>query len=537
MADRIQSLKVVCAGGLNSNENHLSLAENDPGSATRLVNYEPSLFGGYRRLSGFEYLDDLYPEVGVDVTEGKVLGVAVFRNEGNGNPYVIAARKDLNLDTYSFWKFTDYIGWEKMAAPARAYTDSGLTVNRVRTVQFDFGAGGHMAFVDGVNNAVIFDGTTWTEIDPGSNDQAISRPSVVEVFENHLFVSGDPTAQAVVSHSAPSDPLDWTAASGGGQLTLGFPVVQIKPFRNDLFAFGSNSIKKISVDASANFVTEQVTSNVGCIARDSVQEIGGDLVFLAPDGFRPVAGTSRIGDVELETISRPIRGRLIDLIENFDLDTLVSVVVRGKSQYRIFFGDDAIDPLSAPGIVGGLTTKEGQISWEYGDLVGIQASCATSEYVNREEFVLHGGYDGCVYRQEKGNSFNGENIVSIYSTPYLDFGETEVRKVIHKLNTFIRAEGPLTIDVAISYDWGDQYSPNPASYQESSAGVEGTYGGRGVTYSGLNVTYGGSTKPVMISNVQGSGFSARVTYVTNSQETAHTIQGLVIEFGTAGRRE
>ena len=30
-------------------------------------------------------------------------------------------------------------------------------------------------------------------------------------------------------------------------------------------------------------------------------------MFLAPDGFRPVAGTSRIGDVELETISKPIQ--------------------------------------------------------------------------------------------------------------------------------------------------------------------------------------------------------------------------------------
>ena len=57
MADRIQSYKVISAGGLNSNENHLDLAENAPGSATRLVNYEASLFGGYRRVSGFMPLD------------------------------------------------------------------------------------------------------------------------------------------------------------------------------------------------------------------------------------------------------------------------------------------------------------------------------------------------------------------------------------------------------------------------------------------------------------------------------------------------
>ena len=50
MADRVQSYKVICSGGLNSNENHLDLAENYPGVATRLVNYEISDYGGYRRL-------------------------------------------------------------------------------------------------------------------------------------------------------------------------------------------------------------------------------------------------------------------------------------------------------------------------------------------------------------------------------------------------------------------------------------------------------------------------------------------------------
>ena len=56
MADEIQSFKLVSSGGLNSNQNHLFLAEAAPGAATRLVNYEPSLYGGYRRIEGFGLL-------------------------------------------------------------------------------------------------------------------------------------------------------------------------------------------------------------------------------------------------------------------------------------------------------------------------------------------------------------------------------------------------------------------------------------------------------------------------------------------------
>jgi len=478
MPDRIESFKLVCRGGLNSNENHLDLAENAPGAATRLVNYEPSLFGGYRRLEGYEEFDRDYPEVndGNNSAEGKVLCVAMFRDDASGNPFVIAARKDTGLNSYSFWKLTPAVGWSKMdTGTTRAMEDSPRSVSKIRHIQFDFGDGNQICFVDGVNPAIVYDGTDWFEItssgsgsgsSPGGN-QLVDAPSIVDVFENHLFVGGDRAARSVVVHSAPQNPLDFTASSGAGQIPVGFPVVQFKPFRDDLFVFGSNSIKKVSPDITAGFVVGQVTANVGCISRDSVQEIGGDLIFLAPDGLRPVAGTSRIGDVELETISKSIQGRLLDIIQNNDLDLLNGVVVRSKSQVRYFIGDDSNSTLNSIGIIGGLVNNNGQISWEYGELLGIRASCTTSEYIGRDEFILHGDYNGRIYRQEQGESFDGNDIVSIYSTPYLDFGDTEVRKVPHRINTFVRAEGPFTLNLSLQYDWGDQDTARPSAFLNS----------------------------------------------------------------------
>ena len=95
MADRIQSYKLICSGGLNSNEHHLDLAENKSGAATRLLNYEPSLFGGYRRIEGFTDYDTNFTtveegSVGNETSEGAILGLAVYKNEALGNPYVIA---------------------------------------------------------------------------------------------------------------------------------------------------------------------------------------------------------------------------------------------------------------------------------------------------------------------------------------------------------------------------------------------------------------------------------------------------------------
>jgi len=565
MPDQISSFKVICSGGLNSNENHLDLSDNSPGAASRLLNYEPSLFGGYRRIEGFAEFDSDFGIVTVagSVTgDGKVLGIAIFKDDVTGGTTIIAARKDAGAATYSFYFYTANVGWRKYTlnhSASRVMTANGATVDRLRHVQFNFGTGNKIVFVDGVNEAIIFDGAHWCEIKSGNSGgytagdshnngngtaggaKALNAPALVDVFENHLFLGGHEANRAAIAHSAPNDPYTFTAAAGAGQIAAGFDVVQIKPFRDNLFVFGSKNIKKITVNASNAFALENVTTNIGCVARDSVLEVGGDLMFLSPDGFRPVAGTSRVGDVELETLSKPIQSTLVDLIKNEDMNALTGVVVRSKSQVRYFVtttvGSAVQGASESTGIIGGLTTSSGGgIGWEFGQLLGIRASCCTSDYVGSEELILHGDHDGKVFKQDSGTSFNGANIVSVYSTPYLDFGETEQRKELRKINTFVRAEGPFELNLAVDFDWGDYNTSVPSTYTQASSGAPTTYAGRGVTYNGTNIVYGGASKPVMTSDIQGSGFSVRATFVTDGQTEPFSIQGLVFEFSAAGRR-
>jgi len=67
------------------------------------------------------------------------------------------------------------------------------------------------------------------------------------------------------------------------------------------------------------------------MARDSVVEIGGDLVFLAPDGFRPVSGTNKIGDIQLEVLSKSIHEMIRTRISGDISEQVDTVVIRGKS--------------------------------------------------------------------------------------------------------------------------------------------------------------------------------------------------------------
>ena len=565
MPDRIESYKVICSGGLNSNEHHLDLADNGSGSATRLLNYEPSLFGGYRRIEGYTHYDTNFPNVyetsgGSATSEGEILGVALYKNEQFGNPYVIAVRKDVGTSTYSFLYHTPAVGWRKWNTvytsnthPARNMSGAGETVTKVRHAQITIAESSAnrsvIVFVDGVNKAVAFDGQDWYEISSTNSGgtssaggaYAFNAPSIVEIFKNYLFLGGDATAKSKFVHSdtilSLTTLLTFTAASNSDQYDMGYEVINFKPFRDAMFVFGENAIKKLEADTASSpdpiFKIESVTTNVGCIARDSIQELGGQLCYLSPSGLRQVSATSRIGDTELASFSQAIQGRLSNIINNEDLDTINSCVVRQKSQYRMFVGGSTSE---GAGVLGGIVMADGSDNWEFADLTGFKMNCATSEFIGKAEYILHGSFDGRVYRQETGNNLGGDDIVSIYSTPYLDFGETETNKVIHKINTFIRAEGPFTMNLDIQYDWGDPETSVPTSYVQSSAGAPVVYGGRQIKYGAINIKYGGSSKPVMITDIQGSGYSARATFVSVGQTAPHSLHGLVFEYANSGRR-
>ena len=54
MADNLASFKVFCQGGLNTSRDVLSQGETQYAcSAISLINYEPAVTGGYRKISGF----------------------------------------------------------------------------------------------------------------------------------------------------------------------------------------------------------------------------------------------------------------------------------------------------------------------------------------------------------------------------------------------------------------------------------------------------------------------------------------------------
>jgi len=518
MADRISSFKVSCIGGLNTNRDMLMQGSTYPGSAIQLINYEPSITGGYRRISGFTNIYGTVPG------QLKVLGVAVAEGINDG---IFAWRRPVSGDNYFFKWNNTLSNWDAVSTtPGLNYAN----IKKIRHVFYNWSTP-KLVIVDGVNPAAIYNGTTYTQI---TSSLAPSAPKYATIYKSHLFLAGNSTDPQNLYFSAPLEETSFDPALGSGVINVGFDIVQIKAFRNSLYIFGKNAIKKLEGRSIVDFVVSDVTTNLGCLISDSVIEIAGDLLFFGPDGFRPVAGTSRIGDVELQTVSKQIQATVSAFAKelvasSIDQDTISSVVIRGKSQFRLL-----IESAGLFGFLGGLRQSEQGISFEFTQIYGIPASCATSGYINSNEIVIHGDASGKVHLQESGSSFNNTPVLSIFQTPYYYFDDPTIRKNFYNITTFLRGEGSARLVFGVSYDFDDSINVfNPANYEINTEGAAAYY--NEAVYDSTAI-YDGNPSPVTKTNVAGSGFSVSFKYVTEDTNESHTIQGFVLNYSMNDRR-
>ena len=544
------------------------------GAATILQNFEPSVKGGYRRLSGTAKYDANLLGGATDT----VLGVAIFADK------VIAASGTIVQESSGS-------GWSSI--------DTGRTsAGRYRFEEYNFTTNeNRLIFADGANFASFYNGTTvvdikgsttisatgsasgsstslsvtsaagiaegmyigGTNIGSGAKVSSVSgttitmsvattgtissasvtfaglgtsptNPSMVAAFKNHMFYAGMSAEPNTIIFSALGDENDFTSGNGAGSLNVDSTIVAIKSFRESLMIFCEDRIYKLTGNALADFKIEPVSRNVGCSDAFSVQEIGGDILFLAPDGLRTVAGTARIGDVELGTVSKQIQDR----INGIGFDNVSSVVIRGKSQYRLFYPTTGGSETSAKGLIGVLKSNpQGQLGWEYSDIRGLKPSCCVSGFVSGVETVIHGGYDGYVYKQESGNTFAGTAMTALYRSPDLTMGDAGIRKTMQRINVNYDPEGAVNVSLFVKYDFEDAGTPQPSAYTLTTADTAAVYGSSATLYG--SAVYNAEGMPIVRQSVEGSGFTVVIRLTDTSSNPPITLKGFELEF-TPGAR-
>jgi hypothetical protein len=402
---------------------------------------------------------------------------------------------------------------------------TGSSKNRFE--KYRIGTTEKIAGVDSVNAPFIYDNTTFTALNSAPSD--VQAAEHICWFKNQMFYAKG----EILSFTAPFTDSDFNTANGAGSINIGSAITGLIVFREQLIIFSQQKISRLVGNTLADFQLQPITLNIGCIDTDTIQEIGSDIMFLGPDGLRLLSATDKIGDFSLAVVSKSIQSEMTSFIGSST--SFCSVVIREKSQYRLFGFSTAVTTQNAVGILGTqiIGNETGEISWA--ELRGIRAYVADSDYFSRVETVVFAHTDGFVYKMESGNSFNGSNIVATFSTPFVPMTDPRLRKTFYKMFLYTDPTGSVTTSANLKLDFDDEGVIQPDTITLSNdTGAVGFYGSPTATYG--TARYGTKLKKLFQTQVVGSGFTVSLQFISESIDPPFSLDAATLEYATFDRR-
>lgn len=241
----------------------------------------------------------------------------------------------------------------------------------------------------------------------------------------------------------------WTGGSSGSlDVTTVWPtghdeIVALAEFNNLLVIFGKRNILLYSgADTPSSMVLQDVITNIGCTARDSVQSIGTDLFFLSDTGVRSLGRVIQEKSNPIGNVSKNVKDTMMISV-NSEALKIKSVYSPEESLYLLFlptsFEVYAFDTRGA--------LEDGShraTTWE-----GNKILCGAR---TSDGFLYLGNEDGI--NKYDGYTDNGSTYSFRYFTNPLAFGDPSRLKMLKELSfTVIGGSGAVVVG-----NWGYDYT-------------------------------------------------------------------------------
>tara|TARA_R110000796_G_scaffold13733_3_gene44245 strand:+ start:2505 stop:4493 length:1989 start_codon:yes stop_codon:yes gene_type:complete len=392
---------------------------------------------------------------------------------------------------------------------------------RGRFANFNFSGTERVVMVDGTNYPIVSGITGGVSILDGTTD--ILAASVVTEFSDHLFFGKGSN----LVFNSPFSENDFSVANGGGTFRLPAGITGLINFRDKLIIFTTRSIHQLTGTSVADFSLSEISTDLGCSEPDTIQEVGGDIMYLGVDGLRFLGATARIGDFNLSLASRTIQDEVNTFRTTYT--NISTVVVRGKSQYRILGFTEGATEASSTGYLGTQFTDQEASGFNWGKTTGIKAYRTTSVYTGTEEVILFSGETGYVYKMEDGNTFDGTTIEASFHTPFMAVNDPRLRKTLYKATTYYDPEGDVSGSLTFKYDF-----QRPDVIQPISGG--GTFSVFGADIYNT-VAYGGKPETVIETNATGSFFTVSLQYeFTEAGDPPFVVDTVLLEYSNNDRK-
>ena len=246
-----------------------------------------------------------------------------------------------------------------------------------------------------------------------------------------------------------------------------------------LFIFGKNNILVYSgaqdVLSAGVFKISDSLTGIGCIARDTIQNTGSDVIFLSDTGVRSVLRTIQEKSAPFRDLSKNVRNDLMGAVASEPVSTLKSVYSPFESFYL----------LSLPGIKTvycfdmKATLQDGSSRVTVWDSIEPKSFC----YL-RDKSLLIGkaGYVG----QYTGYQDNGNKYRFQYFTNHTDLGAPMVSSVLKKLSVVVVGGSDQFVTIKWGYDFRENYYAQNTKIPTQSVAEYGIaeYNTAGTEYAG-----------------------------------------------------
>lgn len=268
-----------------------------------------------------------------------------------------------------------------------------------------------------------------------------------------LFLAGIGSDELTVYYSVQLDPSDFTG-TGSGVLNIekvvpgADKIVALAAHNNFLVIFCEKNIVIYSgLDDIGNSLTlHDVIVGTGCIARDSVQVIGSDVVFLSYKGLMSLGRVIQEKSAPMRDLSKNVRDSLVTYVTSEDKEKIRSVYFESEAFYLLVLPSstftycfDVRTPL-----------EDGSFRATKWDAIGPRAVCAT-----RDRRLLLGKPNGIALYD--GYTDNSADYIFSYFGPYLDFGAPFAVKALKKINIVVIGGSDTTLDIKWAFDYSNDF--------------------------------------------------------------------------------
>jgi len=257
--------------------------------------------------------------------------------------------------------------------------------------------------------------------------------------------------------------LYWTDLLDGSRWNSGTEIIALGAHngllvvfcKQNIILFDDSATSKSYLDPTTLQLVE-VINGVGCIARDSVQNTGTDIVFLSESGLRSLGRVIQEKSTPMRDLSKNVRDDLVQLIES---ETNANI----KSAYS---ESNAFYLLSFP------TTRQ---VYCFDMRAPLQDGSSRVTIWNNMDFTDWLGFDGELYMTHEdglarynGYQDNGSSYRMVYFTNYFDLGNAAQTKILKRLAiTVIGATGQDFV-VKSGFDYSDVYNNYPLTVKQAT---------------------------------------------------------------------